>query len=93
MESGKKEFPLTTTSYAQLKGCLTQILANNISSRPGNSEESGSENLSPHGAFWKQLSYHDLVNGHVPNMGIPILTKSNSTTSNLILGLGRQAPF
>ncbi len=81
------------TSYAQLQQYLTQILTSNISSQTGNTEEADSENQSPHGAFWNTLSYSDFVTGNVPNVGIPILIKSNSAKSNIILALRGQAPF
>jgi len=81
------------TSYTQLQQYLTQILTTNISAQTGNTEQSDSENQSPHGAFWSTLSYNDFVNGEVPNLGVPILVKSNSAKSNLILALGGQPPF
>jgi hypothetical protein len=70
---------------------LTQLLTNNSTSQTGNSGESDSENLTPHRDLWNSLWYDDFVN--MPNIGSPILTKSNSATSNLILALGGQVPF
>jgi hypothetical protein len=72
---------------------LTQTLTANISSKTGNTEESDSENAAPHGAFWNTLPYNDFVTGDLPNIGVPILVKSNSGASNLILALRGQAPF
>ena len=83
----------TINSYAQLQQYLTGILTANISSQTGNTEESDSENQSPHGAFWNTLSYDDFVNGDVPNVGIPILVIGNSKQSNIILALTGQPPF
>lgn len=80
-------------SYVQLQQYLTHILTANVSSKTGNTEESDSENAAPHGAFWNTLSYNDFVTGDVPNIGVPILVKSNSSASNLILALRGQAPF
>ena len=38
----------------------------------------------PHGIFWQTLSYEEFVTGNVPNIGIPILTKGDSSTSYII---------
>jgi hypothetical protein len=84
---------MTITSYAQLQQYLTQILTSNISTKTGNTEQADSQNRAPHGAFWSTLAYNDFVNGNVPNVGVPILIKSNSAGSNLILALRGQAPF
>lgn len=81
------------TSYAQLQQYLTKILTGNISSTTGNTEQLDAQNQSPHGAFWSTLAYQDFVTGDVPNLGIPILVKSNSAGSNLILALRGKAPF
>jgi len=81
------------TSYTQLQRHLTQILTDNISTLTGKSEQSDSENNAPHGAFWTTLSYDDFVNGEVPGIGVPILIKSISAQSNLILALRGLPPF
>jgi hypothetical protein len=80
-------------NYAELQQYLTAILTANISSQTGNTEQADSENQSPHGAFWNTLSYDDFVNGDVPNIGVPILVKGDSTQSNLILALRGEPPF
>lgn len=87
------ENAMTISSYAQLQQYLTQILTSNVSSQTGNTEEADSENQSPHGAFWNTLAYDDFVNGNVPQLGLPILVKSNSASSNLILALKGLPPF
>jgi hypothetical protein len=93
MKRKNKERAVAITSYVQLQQYLTQILTANISLQTGNTEESDSENTAPHGAFWNSLSYSDFVTGDVPNIGVPILVKSKSGASNLILALRGQAPF
>jgi hypothetical protein len=93
MKPQKDESAVRITSYVQLQQYLTRILTANISSKTGNTEESDSESAAPHGAFWKTLSYKDFVTGDVPNIGVPILVKSDSGASNLIRALRGQAPF
>jgi hypothetical protein len=84
---------MTVTSYAQLQQYLRQILTGNTSSQTGTTEQADAQNQSPHGAFWSTLAYEDFVTGNVPNIGLPILVKSDSAHSNLILALRGQPPF
>jgi hypothetical protein len=80
------------STYAALQKYIISILTGNISTQTGNDEEADSENA-PHGAFWATLSYTEFVDGTVPNIGVPILEKGSSKTSNLILALQGLAPF
>jgi hypothetical protein len=84
---------MAITSYAQLQQWLTQILTKNISASSGQPEQTDAKNNAPHGAFWTTLSYSEFVNGEVPNVGEPILIKSKSTQSNIILALKGLPPF
>lgn len=55
---------------------------------------------SPHKAFWATMSYQDFTTGYVPGvldpvtkLPIPIITKGNAKTSNLILALKGEGPL
>src|ERR1700694_879603 len=85
---------MTISTYAQMQQYLISLLQGNISSTSGQNEELDSEQASPHGAFWKVLSYDAFVNGNVPNVTdpvtqqpMPIVVKGNPATSNFILAL------
>jgi hypothetical protein len=84
---------MNLTSYADVQKYMTALMTSIISQSSGNSVQSDSQNNAPHGAFWSTLDYNDFVTGDVPNIGVPILVKSSSATSNIILALQGLPPF
>jgi hypothetical protein len=73
-------------SFADVQSFIDQILT-------ATSEQNGVPN-SPHGAFWRNLTYAQFVTGNIPNVTdpntgqpIPILAKGSSASSNLISSL------
>jgi hypothetical protein len=79
-------------SFAAVQQFIDQVLTEN--------NERGGVGFSPHKAFWRSLTYDQLVNGNVPGVTepktgqpIPILVKGDSAQSNLILALQGSGPL
>jgi hypothetical protein len=79
-------------SYQELQTFIQNVLVAN--------QEDGGVASAPHQDFWKTLSYSNFVNGNVPGVvdpvtgqPIPILTKGDSTQSNLVLSLQGKGPL
>jgi len=74
---------MALNSFSDVQACFNDFVASNDIQIAG----------APHGAFWN-TSYNNFVGGDVPNVAdpntnepIPILTKGNGGTSNIIYAL------
>lgn len=80
-------------SFADLQAFIEGIMEQN--SKPG-----APPPHSPHGPYWKLLTYDEFVNGTVPHVkepgtgaAIPILVKGNAASSNIIHALKGEGPL
>jgi hypothetical protein len=79
-------------SFTKVQQFINQVLSQN--------NEQGGVQISPHKAFWSNLTYDQFVNGNVPGVSdantgnpVPILVKGDSAQSNFILALRGSGPM